>query len=69
MTLESIANLRRYAPLIMTQTVVNKAMPLGNQTGMTDADARNWRLAGGAEMTLRANSLDIAAISAPAPRP
>ena len=38
MTLESVANLRRYAPLIMTQTVVNKAMPLGNQTHMTDAE-------------------------------
>jgi uncharacterized membrane protein len=37
-TLESIANLRRYAPLIVTQTVVNKAMPLGNQTNMTDAE-------------------------------
>jgi uncharacterized membrane protein len=37
-TLESIANLRRYAPLITTQTVVNKAMPLGNQTHMTDAE-------------------------------
>jgi uncharacterized membrane protein len=24
----------------MTQTVQNKAMPLGNQTGMTDEEAR-----------------------------
>jgi uncharacterized membrane protein len=34
-TLEDISSFRRYAPLILTQTVVNKAMPLGNQTGMT----------------------------------
>jgi uncharacterized membrane protein len=37
-TLERIDSFRRYAPLIFTQTVVNKAMPLGNQTGMTDAE-------------------------------
>jgi uncharacterized membrane protein len=37
-TLENIASFRRYAPLIMTQAVVNKAMPLGNQTGMTQAE-------------------------------
>jgi uncharacterized membrane protein len=35
-TLETIADLKKYAPLVMTQTVQNKAMPLGNQTGMTD---------------------------------
>jgi len=34
--LESVADLRKYAPLIVTQTVQNKAMPLGNQTAMTD---------------------------------
>jgi len=34
--LESTADLRKYAPLILTQTVQNKAMPLGNQTAMTD---------------------------------
>jgi uncharacterized membrane protein len=34
--LESIGQIRKYAPLIMTQTVQNKAMPLGNQTGMTE---------------------------------
>jgi len=34
-TLESIGEIRKYAPLILTQTVQNKAMPLGNQTGMT----------------------------------
>ncbi len=34
--MESIADLRKYAPLILTQTVQNKAMPLGNQTAMTD---------------------------------
>jgi len=37
-TLESVADLKRFAPLVMTQTVVNKAMPLGNQTEMTDAE-------------------------------
>ncbi|MGZ5866510.1 MAG: urate hydroxylase PuuD [Xanthobacteraceae bacterium] len=37
-TLENIASFRRYAPLIETQTVVNKAMPLGNQTGMTQVE-------------------------------
>jgi len=37
-TLESIASIRRYAPLVMTQAVVNKAMPLGNQTGMTETE-------------------------------
>ena len=28
--------IKKYAPLILTQTVQNKAMPLGNQTGMTE---------------------------------
>ncbi len=35
-TLETLADLRRYSQLIMIQTVRNKAMPLGNQTHMTD---------------------------------
>ena len=35
-TLESIGEIRKYAPLILTQSVQNKAMPLGNQTGMTE---------------------------------
>ena len=35
-TLEFIDNIKKYAPLILTQTVQNKAMPLGNQTGMTE---------------------------------
>ena len=34
--LETIADLREYAFRIYAQTVQNKAMPLGNQTGMTD---------------------------------
>ena len=29
-------DIKKYAPLILTQTVQNKAMPLGNQTGMTE---------------------------------
>jgi len=36
--LESIDQLKKYAPLILNQTVQNKAMPLGNQTGMTDEE-------------------------------
>lgn len=35
-TLETVADLRKNAPLILSQAVQNKAMPLGNQTGMTD---------------------------------
>lgn len=35
-TLETLADLRRFNQLIMIQTVRNKAMPLGNQTDMTD---------------------------------
>ena len=36
--LESTDQLRKYAPLILSQTVQNKAMPLGNQTGMTEEE-------------------------------
>jgi uncharacterized membrane protein len=36
--LESVGELKKYAPLILTQTVQNKAMPLGNQTAMTDEE-------------------------------
>ena len=36
--LESTTDLRRYSALIVTQTVQNKAMPLGNQTAMTDEE-------------------------------
>jgi uncharacterized membrane protein len=39
-TMETVADLKKYAPLIYMQTVQNKAMPLGNQTDMTD-DERN----------------------------
>src|ERR1043166_1086332 len=39
-TLETTADLRKYAPLILSQTVQNKAMPLGNQTGMTEGERR-----------------------------
>jgi len=34
--LESTDQLRKHAALILTQTVQNKAMPLGNQTTMTE---------------------------------
>jgi uncharacterized membrane protein len=37
-TLETLADLKRYAQPIMIQTVRNKAMPLGNQTEMTDEE-------------------------------
>ena len=37
-TLETVANLKKFAALIYVQTVQNKAMPLGNQTGMTEAE-------------------------------
>jgi uncharacterized membrane protein len=37
-TLESVAELRKYAQLVLAQTVQNKAMPLGNQTGMTEEE-------------------------------
>jgi len=35
-TLETLADLKKHAKAIYVQTVQNKAMPLGNQTGMTD---------------------------------
>jgi len=36
--LETIPQIAANAPRIMTQVVVNRAMPLGNQTGMTDEE-------------------------------
>jgi uncharacterized membrane protein len=36
--LDNVAALRRFAPQIYMQTVQNRAMPLGNQTGMTDEE-------------------------------
>jgi uncharacterized membrane protein len=36
--LETIDEISQYAPRIMTQVVVNRAMPLGNLTGMTDEE-------------------------------
>jgi uncharacterized membrane protein len=39
-TLETIAEIRKEAAAVYTQTVQTKAMPLGNQTAMTD-DERN----------------------------
>jgi uncharacterized membrane protein len=35
-TLETIADVKKYASRVYAQTVQNKAMPLGNQTRMTD---------------------------------
>ncbi len=37
-TMETVGDIKRYAPLIMAQTVQNKAMPLGNQTAMTESE-------------------------------
>jgi len=34
--LESIADMKKHATAIYAQTVQSRAMPLGNQTGMTD---------------------------------
>ena len=38
--LETVADLKRFAPQVHAQTVVNKAMPMGNQTVMTDDERR-----------------------------
>ena len=35
-TLETISDIRKYAAAVYTQAVQTKAMPLGNQTAMTD---------------------------------
>jgi uncharacterized membrane protein len=37
-TLDTVADLKRFAPLVLSQTVENRAMPLGNQTRMTDEE-------------------------------
>jgi len=37
-TLETIAAIKQHATIISAQTVQTKAMPLGNQTGMTDEE-------------------------------
>jgi uncharacterized membrane protein len=36
--LESVADIRKHAAAVYSQTVQTKAMPLGNQTGMTDGE-------------------------------
>ena len=36
--LETIADIKKHAVTISAQTVQTKAMPLGNQTGMTDEE-------------------------------
>jgi len=43
--LETVPEMRRWSKLIVAQTVQNRAMPLGNQTGMTDEEREtlgNW---------------------------
>ena len=40
MAFDSLAELRRYAAQILEQAVRSNAMPLGNQTGMTDEERR-----------------------------
>ena len=43
-TLKLVADIKRYASAIYAQTVQTKAMPLGNQTGMTDNErAELWQ--------------------------
>jgi uncharacterized membrane protein len=37
-TLETVPDIRKHAATISAQTVQTKAMPLGNQTGMTDEE-------------------------------
>ena len=37
-TLETIADIKKHAATISAQTVQTKAMPLANQTGMTDEE-------------------------------
>lgn len=37
-SLETIADIKKHAITISAQTVQTKAMPLGNQTGMTDEE-------------------------------
>jgi len=37
-TLETIADIKNHAAAVYTQTVQTKAMPLGNQTNMTDSE-------------------------------
>jgi len=37
-TLETIDDFRRFGPLVLSQAVHNKAMPVGNQTVMTDVE-------------------------------
>jgi uncharacterized membrane protein len=37
-TLETVADIRKNAMAVYAQAVQSKAMPLGNQTGMTDAE-------------------------------
>jgi len=37
-TLETVADIRKHALTILAQTVQTKAMPLANQTGMTDEE-------------------------------
>lgn len=37
-SLETVADIKKHAATISAQTVHTKAMPLGNQTGMTDGE-------------------------------
>ena len=36
--LESVADLKKHAAVVYAQTVQGRAMPLGNQTGMTEGE-------------------------------
>ena len=41
--LETVAQLRQFAPSILEQTVVTRAMPMGIDTGMTESERNKLR--------------------------
>ena len=47
--LETIPDIRKHSARILKQSVLSRAMPLGNKTGMTDAERKSigaWIRAG-----------------------
>ena len=42
--LETVADLRRHSARVLKQSVMSNAMPLGNKTGMTEAERQAWGL-------------------------
>lgn len=41
--LETVAQLRQFAPSILEQTVLTRAMPMGTDTGMTESERNKLR--------------------------